>query len=94
MLLIFKDDNTTGSFYVVYSLYIIWLLYLTRYIKNAFTYSYYMCRWCAYAYVCVLAIGSYLCAMLLPGHISFMICDYVDVMWLWIYLCHCSCHLI
>ena len=33
----FKDDNTTGIFssdYVVYSVYLVWLLYLTTYVQE------------------------------------------------------------
>ena len=42
-------------------------------------------------YVSVHAIGCYLCGMSLAGKMSSVVYVYMEIMQLWIYLCHCSC---
>ena len=62
--------------------------------NSAFIYKYYMYRWHDYRNVSAYGISCYLCCMSLAVCISTVVCIYVDIMQLWIYLYHCLCPII
>ena len=81
MLLTFKDNNTTDSFWLCHLFYVLSMIIVSLYVyKSVFIYNYYMYRWHDYGYVSIFVIGCYLCNILLAECISLNIFIYVDVM--------------
>ena len=93
MSVTFKDANTTGSF--CHLLYVLSMMIISGYMCSRFP-LYTITRYIddMITNMCMFAIGFYLCAVLLAGHISLMICVYLDIMSIGIYLHYCLCLLI
>ena len=92
MLLILKEDNTTGSLYLCCLLCVLtWLLCLIKMYKCAFICNYSVCRWCGRSCVSVFTVSCGICNMLVAACASAVVCIYVNIAELHIIYCYWLC---
>ena len=86
MLLTLKDDDTTATLHLYHLFYMLSMIMYNRCLHTIAlpTDSTIM-------YMPVFATGYYLHIVSLVGHILLLICIYINIVYLWIYLFHCSC---